>query len=100
VHTIDTNALIYYLEDEVHVAPVIGNIITQQGPGFISTITELELFSFSKLTPTDIRNIEDLLRLLIVIPLDSRFARIAGSLRQEYQLKTADSAVAATALAT
>ena len=35
---------------------------------------------------------------LAIIPLDSRIARIAGSLRRLYGLKTADSAIAATAL--
>ena len=35
-----------------------------------------------------------------IIPLDSRIARIAGSLRRQYNIKTADSIVAATALFT
>lgn len=44
--------------------------------------------------------IEEILNSLAVIPIDSRIARIAGYLRQDYCLKVPDSAIAATALFT
>ena len=40
------------------------------------------------------------LRGVVMVPLDSRLARFAGYLRREYRVKTADSAIAATALHT
>jgi predicted nucleic acid-binding protein len=41
-----------------------------------------------------------LLTSVVIIPVDSRLARFAGYLRREYRVKTADSAIAATALLT
>jgi predicted nucleic acid-binding protein len=48
----------------------------------------------------EVERIEEILKTIAVIPVDSRIARIAGSLRQKYHLKVPDSAIAATALFT
>ena len=68
---------------------------------YVSTITELELFSYSALTDDDAEKIEDLLASSVVVPVDSRVARAAATLRQERPgLRTPDSAIAAMALLT
>jgi len=70
MYTLDTNAIIYYLKSE-----------TAAASGDISAISQL-------------------LTSVVIIPVDSRLARFAGYLRREYRLKTADSAIAGTALLT
>ncbi len=100
MHTLDTNAIIYYLKDDPAVVSVLGGILVKNAPLYISTITEVELFGFHGLTPWESMEIEKLLETVAIIPLDSRIARTAGLLRQMYGTKTADSVIAATALFT
>ena len=100
MYTLDTNAIIYYLKDDFRAVPILRDIFNQDISIYISTVTELELFSFSNLTQQEAEQINDILETLAIIPLDSRIARTAGLLRQFYGLKTADSAIAATALFT
>jgi predicted nucleic acid-binding protein len=48
----------------------------------------------------DIAEIAQVLTSMVVFPLESRLAQLAGTLRRHYRLKTPDSIVAATALLT
>lgn len=101
--TLDTNVIIYYLKREAAVVSVLEPIFSDSYsvyPPCIASVTELELFSSPTLTLADIAEIERLLKLVIVIPLDSSVARIAGRIRREWRLKTPDSIIAATALST
>ncbi len=98
--TLDTNAIIYYLRSDARAVPLLRDIFLRDVSIYVSTITEVELFSFSKLTQKEIAEIEALLQTVAVIALDSRIARIAGSLRGAARLATADSVIAATALFT
>jgi predicted nucleic acid-binding protein len=100
VYTLDTNAIIYYIKGEERDVEVLDRLFSQPQPIYVSAITELELFSFSKMSPQEVERIEEILKTIAVIPVDSRIARIAGSLRQKYHLKVPDSAIAATALFT
>ena len=101
MYTLDTNAIIYYLQNDANAVSVLENIFAKSiAPVYISSITEAELFSFSGLTTKEIENIEKLLQTLAIIPLDSRIARITGSLRRIYNIDIADSAIAATAMFT
>jgi len=67
---------------------------------YISTITELELFSFSDLSIDEEFKINRLLQTVAILPLSSRIARTAGHLRSIHRMGVADSAIAATALFT
>lgn len=100
MYTLDTNAIIYYLKNEPQAVFVLNEILAQDVPVYISTITELELFSFRYMSIFEMTQIENLLQTLAIIPVDSRIARTSGILRQMYRIKTADSAIAATALFT
>lgn len=100
MYTLDTNTIIYYLKGEEKVATAFKKIFSQPYPIYISAITELELFSFSRLSVKEIEEIERILATLAIISVDSRIARIAGSLRQSYHFKVPDSVIAATALFT
>jgi predicted nucleic acid-binding protein len=100
VYTLDTNAIIYYLKNEVAAGSVLEPMFAQDAALYVSAITELELFSSPALTDEDISAITQLLTSVVIIPVDSRLARFSGYLRRGYRLKTADSAIAATALLT
>lgn len=98
--TFDTNAIIYYLKGDKKVSSVIEKILNDNPSIYISTITEVELFGFSKITEIEVYQIEKILETVSIIPLDSKIARMAARIRQLYKLKTADSVIAATALFT
>lgn len=100
MYTLDTNAIIYYTKGDKNVVATLEKLFTQPQPIYISAITELELFSFSRITSQETEKIDEILDTLAIIPLDSRIARIAGPLRQRYHLASPDSAIAATALFT
>lgn len=100
MYTFDTNAIIYYLQNDPKVVLFLQGIFSKDFPIYISAITEIELFGFPGLSQVEMDNIESIVRTLAVIPVDSRIARIAGALRRMHHLKTPDSAVAATAMFT
>ena len=98
--TFDTNAIIYYLKGDKKVSVVIDEILDDNPSIYISTVTEVELFGFPKITELEAYQIEKILETVSIIPLDSKIARMAARIRQLYKLKTADSVIAATALFT
>ena len=100
MYTLDTNAIIYYLDDDPTVVPLLDPIFGQESALFVSIVTELELLSHPGLTEEDIAEIQQLLTSVVIFPLESRLAQMAGALRRQYHLKTPDSVVAATALLT
>lgn len=100
MHTLDTNAIIYYLKGEAKAVSILNKIFKEAAPIYISTITEVELFGFSSLTEEESKQIEEILKTLAIIPLDSHIARIAGLLRRVYKLKIADAVIAATSMFT
>jgi predicted nucleic acid-binding protein len=100
VYTLDTNTIIYYLKGEELVINLLGQIFSDASPVYISTVTELELFSSPALSADDAETIHKLVSSIVTIPLDSQIARIAAAVRRKYGLKTPDSAIAATSLLT
>jgi len=100
VYTLDTNAIIYYLDEDPTVVPLLEPILGQDIAIFVSVVTELELLSHPGLTEEDMAAIQQLLTSVVIFPLESRLAQLAGALHRQYHLKTPDSVVAATALLT
>lgn len=100
MHTLDTNAIIYYLKDDPAAVRLLSDIFNSITPLYVSTITEVELFSFSSLSEDESERIERILKTVAILPLDSRLARTAAELRRTYGLKIPDSIIAATALFT
>lgn len=100
MYTLDTNAILYYLNDDPGTVSSLRNIFAQNVPLYVSAITELELFAFSNLSATEEALIEDLLATVAVISVDSRIARLAAVIRRQYGLKVPDSVIAATAMFT
>lgn len=100
VYTLDTNAIIYYSQRIPSVIATVEQLFADNALIYVSTITELELFSFTALDDAVLQRLEQFLTTVVIIPVDSHLARIAAYLRRQYRLKTADSAIAATALLT
>lgn len=98
--TLDTNVLVYYLDEEDVAVETLTPIIASPSPVYFSTISELELLSLPSLSFEDFHEIGKLIRRLNTIALDSRIARIASTIRRRVKLKTPDAAIAATAIAT
>jgi len=101
VYTLDTNAIIYYLNGEPSAAHILDGLFDEEEPVYVSAMTELELFSHRLLTEDDSDTITRLLASTVIVPVDSQLARFAGFLRRQTpRLKAADSAIVATALLT
>ncbi len=100
MYTLDTNVVIYYLKGEPAVTTFLERIAARETALYVASVTEVELFGFSKLTEKEEEGIELFLETISVIPLDSQIARIAGSLRRRYALKVPDSIIGGTALFT
>jgi predicted nucleic acid-binding protein len=100
VYTLDTNAIVYYLNDDSAAVAVLRGVFAQDSPVYVSAVTELELFAFTNLSRHEESLIEDLLATISIIPLDSRIARLAALVRRHYQVKVPDSIIAATAMFT
>jgi len=100
VYTLDTNAIIYYLDEDPTVVPLLDPLLGQDIAIFVSVVTELELLSHPRLTEEDMAEMQQLLTSVVIFPLESRLAQLAAALRRQYHLKTPDSVVAATALLT
>lgn len=99
--TLDTNALIYYLKGEAQAAVALEPIFHEYAPIFVSTVTEVELFSSPTLTAEESERIEAMLPAFFIVPLDSPIARRTAELRRLYpKIEFADSMIAATALVT
>ncbi len=93
MHTLDTNTLIYYYGNVPDVVDFIDGYSKKERI-IVSSITELELFSYSDLKTENILKIEQSLKSFIVLPVDSVIARVAGNLRGRYKIKTPDAAIA------
>jgi toxin FitB len=101
VYVLDTNAIIYYTDDEPAAVAALEPLFAANHPMYISTLTELELFSHASLTAEEEIRLEAFLDAVHILPLTSQIARIAGDLRRAHAgLKAFDSGIAATALFT
>ena len=101
MYVLDTNAIIYYTDDEPSAVAALEPLFAANHPIYISTLTELELFSHASLTEEEAIRLETFLDAVHILPLTSQIARIAGDLRRAHaSLKAFDSGIAATALFT
>ena len=101
MYVLDINSIIYYTDDELAAVAVLEPIFEEPVPIYISTLTELELFSYAYLSEEEATLLETFLASVQIMPLTSQIARIAGELRRLYpRLKAFDSGIAATAMFT
>ncbi|TAG31674.1 MAG: type II toxin-antitoxin system VapC family toxin [Sphingobacteriia bacterium] len=90
---VDTNILLYLLNGN----DTIENLL-QGKTILISFITELELIGFKKLTPHEEIEIQQLLNECSIIHLNNAIKSCYVELRKKYNLKLADTIIAASAM--
>ena len=100
MYTLDTNILIYYLDNELPARKFLKKQVLGKIPLFVSTATEHELYCYSRLTPSDAADIEHVLDMFTLMNINSQIARISAQLRRAYKMKPMDSFIAATAAMT
>ena len=100
MYTLDTNAIIYYLGKDESVRVYIDAALQSGAPLYVSAVTVAELFRYPALTTEEASNIVAFLSVCSVINLDSSLAQQAGAIGRTYDVKLADSIIAATALFT
>jgi hypothetical protein len=86
---LDTNAVIYALN---------GGLILPRADYCISIITEMELFSYSKLTQSEEQNIRNLLSYFEIFNITDIIKNKTIEIRKTYGIKLPDSIICATAL--
>jgi predicted nucleic acid-binding protein len=98
VYTLDTNAIIYAVNGDEKAIPILRDILADGSiPIYVATITEVELFSYQNLEIHEAMLIENFLRKISRVSLDSQIARGAAVIRRRYGLKLPNSIIAATA---
>ncbi len=96
MYTLDTNLIIYFLKEDPKAVEFMRESIFQGSRFFISSITETELFSYPEMTKEEFIKIDDILKTLSIISLDSQIARIAAFFKRKYNIPLADAVIAAT----
>ena len=72
MYTLDTNAIIYYLDRDPAVIALLDRLFDNVDATFyVSTVTELELYSYPDLNEEEEEGIKRLLTDMFVVPLDS-----------------------------
>ncbi len=95
--TLDTNVIIYFLKGDQGLRRIFTEEIRGR-PVFVSTITESELFAYPYLSEEEERSIDSFLRYSVLVPVDSRVARMAAGFRRKKNIGLGDSLIAATAV--
>ena len=100
MYTLDTNGVLYYIGGDGGARALIDQALGSNAPLYVPTIVWVELFRYQKLSAEEEKGIRNFLSLCSVIGLDALIADSAGSIGRAYNLKLADSVIAATALYT
>jgi predicted nucleic acid-binding protein len=90
---LDTNIVLYLLNGDVTLAEIL-----EEKHIYISFITQLELYGFKKLTPTEKIQIDSLLSESTIIDINTEIKDIVISIRSEKTIKLPDAIIAATSL--
>lgn len=94
---IDTNIIIDHLRGESRATGLLQKTESGIIKAYISTLTEAEVLSGTKLTPKKINEILMLFELFEKIEVSSRIAHKAGEFRRRYNCNLIDAIIAASA---
>ena len=100
MYTLDTNVIIYFLKGDLKVKKFLNEEISKGSRFFISAITEAELFGYPALANEEALKIEEMLKTISIIPIDSQIAKLAGFFKRKYKISLPDAIVAATSYQT
>lgn len=90
VFLLDTNIALYYLGGRLAVP-------LPDGQYYVSFITEIELFSYPNLSPTDEQQIRNFTAQMVIVGINDTIKHGAITLRKQHRLKLPDAIIAATA---
>lgn len=99
MYVLDTNAIVYYVNDEPNAVAVLSPILANEII-IVPSLVITELWSSTKTSPAEMQRIESFLNSVLVVKLDAELAQAAGILRRDHNMSLGDSVVAATTLAT
>lgn len=91
---LDSNILIYAANGD---HPEIEALVTSPDNA-VASVTQIEVYGFTGLTPGEKSALDVLFRVLTVYPLDSSVIECAIALRQRRKMGLADAVIAATSL--
>lgn len=94
---LDTNIIIYYLKGHEVVSNWLETKINKGETFAISTLSVVELLGFKNITTVEQISIQRLLQTVMIVDVDINIAHEAARIRQENNLGTVDSVIAATA---
>ena len=100
MYTLDTNVIIYFLKGDLKVKKFLNEEISKGSRFFISAITEAELFGYPALANEEALKIEEMLKTISIIPIDSQIAKLSGFFKRKYKISLPDAIVAATSYQT
>lgn len=92
-YLLDTNSILYILSGN----ETLANHLHQKSP-YTSFISEIDLFSYNRLTTKEEKSIRQFLLQFRIIDLDQSVKQEAISLRKAYSRKLPDCIIAATAI--
>lgn len=99
MYLIDSDVLIDHLRQAKLIDESLKDILRDPDDLYISTLTEMEIWSGASTQDKQTANaVEDLLSLFQKISPDSTTSKLAGILRRDYKLSPVDSIIAATAI--
>lgn len=93
----DTNIFIYFLDDSPDVKEYFKERFFSSNKTFTSRITRIELLSYPNLTEKDEVIINDLFKVIELVPLSEELEELAIAFRKRHRLKIPDAVIAATA---
>jgi predicted nucleic acid-binding protein len=95
----DTNTVIYYLQQIFpERVEIFVDTLLDESPPAISSITEIELFSWKNATKTDVEMVEAFVNDSSIIELEKPVKIKAAEIRRLHSIKLPDAIIAASAL--
>lgn len=98
MYLVDTNVIIYYLQDDFAAVSFFNRVAESAVPVYVAGVSETELFSFASLTKSDVEAIEAVVAFCTTVHTNPHITRLAGEIRRIHKVKTLDALIAATAL--
>ena len=95
---LDTDIIIDHLRGFEKSTSLFNKVKSADVSSCISIVTLVELYSFSKMDlPIEIGRVENLLKYMSILNLDTQIAKTAGELRRKYSCSFPDAVIASTA---
>ena len=96
MYLLDTNTIIDFLNSKL---PLNANQLMFSLEPKISVITQIELFSSSKISDAELKELDSFIEIVTIYDkIDAKIVSISINLRKKYKIKLPDAIIAATAI--